>query len=237
MPDDNRHDPFKPPQPRIPGVPDAVARTIADRAELPTLPGLPQPAPRRMPVGWNRLLMTAGLVIAAGLLWRIHKSSPTEPAQPRASRVLSPSETAEKSKPAEVAPVAPGWVATTDELARPWSAKRFLIRASPTTEPIHAIVVHLPGGAYWGFSLREPYGDCELEYVTDLKKLQTDYHFHAVHPMVGDPCTGALFDLMRYGSGPGGLVRGEVEQGAAIRPPLAIEIERRGKQIVAVRTE
>ena len=190
-----------------------------------------------MPVVWNRLLITAGLAIAAGLLWWIDRSSPNQPAQASASRVLALSETREKPKPAEVAPVAPGWVATTDELAKPWSAKRFLIRASPTSEPILAIVVHLPGGAYWGFSLREPYGDCELEYVTDLKKIKTDYHFLAVHPMVGDPCTGALFDLMRYGSAPGGLVRGEVEQGAAIRPPLAIEIERRGKQIVAVRTE
>jgi hypothetical protein len=237
MPDDNRPDPFKPRQPRIPGVPDPVARMIADRADRPTSPGVPQPATRRMPVFWNRLLITAALVCGAGLLWWIHRSSANQPAQALASAVSPPSETAKKPKPAEVAPVAPGWVATTDELAKPWSAKRFLIRASATTEPIHAIVVHLPGGAYWGFSLREPYGDCELEYVTDLGKLRTNYHFLAVHPMVGDPCTGAIFDLMRYGSAPGGLVRGEVEQGAAIRPPLAIEIERRGRQIVAIRTE
>jgi hypothetical protein len=237
MPDDNRPDPFKPPQPRIPGVPDPIAQEIGDRAELPGLPGPPRPVARRMPGGWNWLLLASGLLIGTALLWWMHRSSPNQAAHASASAVDSPSETAEKPKPAEVSPVAPGWVATTDELAKPWSAKRFLIRASATTEPIHAIVVHLPGGAYWGFSLREPYGNCELEYVTDLKKLRADYHFSAVHPMVGDPCTGALFDLMRYGSAPGGLVRGEVEQGAAIRPPFAIEIQRRGKQIVAVRTE
>ncbi len=50
-----------------------------------------------------------------------------------------------------------------------------------------AMVVRLPGGAYWGFSMREPFGDCQLELVTDLKKLKTAYNFRADHPMVADP--------------------------------------------------
>jgi hypothetical protein len=55
--------------------------------------------------------------------------------------------------------------------------------------------------------------------------------------MVGDPCNHAVFDLTRYGSGPNGLVRGEIKQGAAVRPPIAIEIETKGKRLLAVRME
>ena len=99
------------------------------------------------------------------------------------------------------------------------------------------MVVRLPGGVYWGFSLVEPYGSCEMEFVTDMEKLRTDYGFRASHPMVGDPCNRAVFDLTRYGSGPAGLVRGEIAHGAAVRPPMAIEIQVRGKQVLAQKIE
>ena len=99
------------------------------------------------------------------------------------------------------------------------------------------MVVHLPGGVYWGFSLVEPYGSCEMEFITDLEKLRTDYGFRASHPMVGDPCNRAVFDLTRYGSGPAGLVRGEIAHGVAVRPPRAIEVEVRGKQVLAKKIE
>ena len=100
------------------------------------------------------------------------------------------------------------------------------------------MVVRLPGGEYWGFSLREPFGNCDLEYVTDMAALQTNYNFSADHPMVGDPCNHSVFDLMRYGTTPSGtLVRGEIEQGGAIRPPIAIEIRKDGNEIRAVRME
>jgi hypothetical protein len=95
----------------------------------------------------------------------------------------------------------------------------------------------LPSGEYWGFSLREPYGTCELEYVTDLQKLRTDYSFRATHPMVTDPCNKSVFDLAKYGNSPSGLVRGEIVQGVAVRPPIAIKIETNGKQVRAVHIE
>jgi hypothetical protein len=237
MPDDDKFDPFRPPKPRIPGVPSPAAASAGDPAELPTPPSISRKDSGLMPAPWIRLTLAGGLVIGIGLVWWIHGPSPKQAAHVSVVAIPSPSVASDGPRPADGAPVAPGPVATTDELAKAWSAKRFLIRNPLTTESIPAMVVHLPSGAYWGFSLREPYGDCQLEYVTDLKKLQADYHFHAVHPMVGDPCTGALFDLTRYGSAPSGLVRGEVEQGSAIRPPLAIEIQTRGKQVVAVRTE
>ena len=99
------------------------------------------------------------------------------------------------------------------------------------------MVVRLPGGALWAFSMREPYGTCDLEYVTDLRRLQQEYDFTASHPMVTDPCNKSVFDLTKYGNAPSGLVRGEVVQGPAFRPPLAIEVRSEKNQIIAVRTE
>ena len=68
--------------------------------------------------------------------------------------------------------VGPGEIATTDELARPWSSKKFIFHDPLTSREVPAMVVHLPGGVYWGFSLNEPYGTCEMEFVTDMEKLQ-----------------------------------------------------------------
>jgi hypothetical protein len=77
-----------------------------------------------------------------------------------------------------------------------------------------------------------------LEYVTDLQKIEKQYHFRADHPMVGDPCNRTVFDMTRYGTNSAGrLVRGQVAQGSAIRPPLAVEIHTSGKQVIAGRME
>ena len=99
------------------------------------------------------------------------------------------------------------------------------------------MLVRLPGGTLWAFSLREPYGSCELEYVTNLKQLHDQYGFTAAYPMVGDPCNRTLFDLTQYGNGPGGFVRGEVAQGSGWRPPMAIELRTKGDEIIAARME
>jgi len=133
----------------------------------------------------------------------------------------------------------PGTIATTDQFAKPWSAKRFLFRGPASTEEIPALVVRLPNGDFWGLSLREPFGTCELEYVTDLEKLKSEYNYSSDHPMVANPCSHAVYDLARYGGGApnGGLVRGDIVSGAGVRPPLAIEIVVEGKQVRAVRME
>lgn len=146
---------------------------------------------------------------------------------------------AELPNPAEKLPVGPGPIGTTDQLAKAWSSKRFLFRDPLVAKPVPAMVVRLPGGQLWGFSLREPFGECELEYVTDLKRMASDYHFQADHPMVVNPCSRAVYDLMRYSGGAlnGGIVRGDIVHGIAVRPPMAIEINTNGKNIVAVRTE
>ncbi|MGA8224115.1 MAG: hypothetical protein WB780_20885 [Candidatus Acidiferrales bacterium] len=189
----------------------------------------------KIPPTWIIFTLVGALVLGGAVAWWSHSSSAKEPApvaeaEPAAKPVEPP-------KPVEKLAVAPGEVATTDELAKPWSSKRFIFRDSSTGRETPAVVVHLPGGTYWGLSLREPFGSCEMEYVTDLGKLDTEYHYRAAHPMVGDPCNKTVFDLTKYVTVPSGLVRGEIAQGAGVRPPMAIEIRTQGKRVMAVRME
>jgi hypothetical protein len=176
-----------------------------------------------------------GLVSLALFLWK-HSSAPNQSeAVPAALPVVDLLPVT--AQPAVILPVGPGPVATTAELAKGWSSKRFVFRSAQTSDDIPALVVHLPSGVYWGLSLREPYGNCELEYVTDLQRLARVYDFQADHPMVGDPCNHAVYDLARYGTGPNGAVRGAIVSGQGVRPPTAIEIKVRGKQVLATQLE
>jgi len=235
MPDEKKPDPFKPQQPTIPGVP-AATKAAAEAAQttgtvkIAGRPAIP------MPPVWIMMALAGALLLGIGVAWWSHGSSPKDSA-PEPDIAAVPAKPVPPTKPAEKLPIAPGVVATTDQLSNPWAAKRFIFHNQITSEQIQAMVVHLPSGEYWGFSLREPYGTCELEYVTDLQKLRTDYNFRATHPMVTDPCNKSVFDLAKYGNSPGGLVRGEIVQGVAVRPPIAIEIETNGKQVRAVHIE
>jgi hypothetical protein len=238
MPDNNgKTDPFKPQQPRIPGV-ESIApqeKPVEEAAEPARPRGISGFLPLSLPPKWILGGIAAAIVLGGGIFWWSHRSPAKELDPLAAIEVAQP--VAVKPQPPEKLPIAPGEVATTDELAKPWSSKRFIFREPGTFKDTPGIVVHLPGGTYWGLSLREPYGDCELEYVTDLQKLDTEYHYRASHPMVGDPCNRTVFDLTRYGTAPGGLVRGEIAQGAGVRPPIAIEIRTHGKEILAERME
>jgi hypothetical protein len=233
-------DPFKPQEPNIPGVTGNPARHKP--APEPPRPAASQfrtstVAAEKLPAQkWLAIAAIAiGLVSLALFLWK-HSGAPAQSQEVSAAVPvvdLQPT----PSQPAVVLAVGPGPVATTAELAKPWSSKRFKFHDPQTADNLSAVVVHLPSGIYWAFSLREPFGTCELEYVTDLGKLQRDYGFHAEHPMVGDPCNRAVFDLTRYGTGPNGVVRGAIVSGQEVRPPLAIEVKVRGKQVVATQLE
>lgn len=219
MPDEKKLDPFKPQQPVIPGVPIAKSSKKA---------GL------RSRFLWPGVAAGAVIVIGASIAWW-HSSSAKQAPPPEVEAPADP--VPMKTRPVERLPIAPGEIATTKELSKAWSAKRFLFRDPGTADEMPAIAVRLPGGELWGVSLRTPYGTCDLEYVTDLEKLRTQYQFPANHPMIVDPCTQTVYDLMRYGSGKKGLVRGEIVRGRAIRPPIAIEIITRGNHVVADRME
>jgi len=134
-------------------------------------------------------------------------------------------------------PIAPGVVATAEELSQPWASKEFIFHNALSGADVPAMVVHLPRGGYWGFSLIEPYGTCRLEYVTDLQKLATVYGYRADHPLIADPCNKSLFDLLRYGGPMDASVRGDIVSGTGVRPPIAIEIQQRGNSILATAIE
>jgi len=231
--------PFKPSDPKIPGV--SPRHESVDHAPPPSAEQKPVPARfsmSQMPPRWLILSTTGVVAVCLIAVWWLHGTSAKE--SNTGSETTAPTTTTVDSKPSpipEPLPVGPGEIATTSELAKDWSARKFIFRDPLTSREVPAMVVRLPGGVYWGFSLVEPYGSCEMEFVTDMEKLRTDYGFRASHPMVGDPCNRAVFELTRYGSGPAGLVRGEIAHGAAVRPPMAIEIQVRGKQVLAKKIE
>ena len=136
-------------------------------------------------------------------------------------------------------------IASVTEMAKPWSSKEFFIRNRLNGENISGLLVRLPTGSpsqssgYWAFAQKAPFGDCQLEYVTDLGKLKNDYGFSAAkHPMVGNPCSRTVYDPLKLSNLPGSVwARGAIVQGSDLRPPLGIEIKVEGKKILAVRAE
>ena len=237
MPDDKKLDPFKPEQPSIPGL-----KPTASKAALAQPPSQ-QAAPRRESSSKALVWIVAAIVVVfimgGAIYFWLHGTSPkaSEPiAQSAADAATTSSDSA---KPAEKLATGPGPVASVDALAKPWAGKRFLFRDPLTSEAVPAMVVHLPDGNYWAFSLREPFGTCELEYVTDLDKLRIDYDYRqATHPLVGNPCSRTLYDPLRTVNLPGNVwIRGAIVQGSDIRPPLGVEIKIQDKQIQAIRSE
>src|SRR6266852_6238575 len=136
-------------------------------------------------------------------------------------------------------------IATVDEMAGPWTSKEFFYRNRLSGENVPAVLIRLQAGSgsqranYWAFSLTAPFGNCRLEYVTDLERLKTDYGFGAAkHPMVGNPCSRTVYDPLKMMNIPGSVwVRGAIVQGSDLRPPLGIEVEIHDKQILAARME
>jgi hypothetical protein len=174
------------------------------------------------------------------------KPKQTPPPQPQPTpqiEVAAPAPDPNASMP-HATEIDPG-IAMEAELAKPWSSKNFAFRNRLTGENVPSIIMRLPSGSasqpngYWAFALISPYGNCQLEYVTDIPKLKTDYGFHAAsHPMVGNPCSHTLFDPTKMASLPGDfLVRGAIAQGSDLRPPLGIELKIEDKKILAVRME
>jgi hypothetical protein len=185
---------------------------------------------RRSPTGWIFLGLAAAVVVSAIALWGVMLFSHNSP------------KAAKHGQPAQVG--AADGVATVQELVEPWSSKTFIFRRPETKENISSIVIRLPDsapdqpGSYWAFSLQTPFGHCQLEYITDLQKLSYDYRFQAKHPMVGDPCSRAVFDPLQMADLPGGdWARGAIVKGYAFRPPLGIEIRIKSDQLVAAKME
>jgi hypothetical protein len=172
--------------------------------------------------------LVVGAIAVLGLVFFRHSS-----------RQVRLSQSAKLGQPAQVV-----GVATVQELAEPWSSKTFTFHRPETKEDISSMVIRLPDsapdqpGSYWAFSMQPLLGKCQFEYITDLQKLSDDYRFQAKHPMVGDPCSRAVFDPLQMADlASGNWARGAIVKGYGFRPPLGIEIHIQSDQLVAVKME
>jgi hypothetical protein len=238
-----KSDAFRPQDPFIPGVTDNPKRAkdaekLAKRAERAQRAASAGPSALASPALWAGILGAIALVAAVwyGVHWwntqRALHEAENPPVAAGTTDLPAPA-----ASQAHDLPFGPGVVASTEDLAKTWSYKRFVFRAPQTADDLPAVVIKLPNGIFWGVSLREPFGTCQLEYVDDVAKLDSVYHFQTDHPMIADPCSHAVFDLLRFGPGPNGLVRGETVSGAAVRPPIAIQMTVKGKDVIAVKVE
>jgi hypothetical protein len=224
------------------------------KAEMPSIPGVAggaRPASQSIPGGYiaaGVFVLLAGM-LAIGLTMRPRHTQAVAATEPAQIEVPAPAATlAVKTEPAGAA-VGPTdeeqVIATTAEMSKVWSSKDFLYRNPLSDWTIPAMLVRLPVGSatqasgYWAFATNAAYGNCKLEYITDVKRLVEEFGYRrARHPMLVNPCNRAVIDPLKLSSLPGGAwVRGEIVQGADMRPPLAIEVKVKGQNIFADRME
>lgn len=217
-------------------------RPVAPKKASPAMPVIPgvNDKPAASQARWKPLLIVfvAALLCASGFaFWLSHRHSGNLEAS-------APAEAPDPSIPnpsADPKPAAdPNAIATLDELARPWSSKAFKFADPQSHEDVAAMVIHLPGSgqSFWAFSLNTPFSRCPLQYVSDLSALSERFAFPATHPMVVSDCDGTIYDPLKMATlSDGSWARGDIVRGSGIRPPLAIQVEVRGRQLVAGRME
>ena len=216
------------------------------KTDMPQIPGVSRKA--RSQPGFKPVRLVgfiAGLAFCLLLVrWVMRPKTPeAAPAAP-IPQIEVPAPAADPNAALPHATEAQPGVASVQEMARPWASKEFFYRNRLSGETVPAVLVRLPtgspnqAGSYWAFSVNAAFGNCRLEYVTDIEKLRSDYAFSATHPMVGNPCSRTVFDPLKMMNIPGGVwVRGAIVQGSDLRPPLGIEVEIHDRQILAARME
>ncbi len=216
---------------------------------MPQIPGVTGPQakpPRRNPLlPLIIAFLVLGLIILVAVRWFAHNKPVeqvrVEPAPQIDVPLPPPDPIAALPRATDANPA----VANLADLARPWSSADFFIRNKFSGESLPATIVRLPGGpatqasGYWAFTRNAPYGSCQLEYITDIEKLRREYAYHAAnHPLVGNPCSHTLYDPLKTANLAGNVwIRGGIVQGSDIRPPFGVEIQIRGKEVLAIRTE
>lgn len=229
----------------MPDRPPSDERFKADVRRVPGVSGRPghsQPGfkPVRL-IGFLAALVFSLIFVRWLMLPKVPEAAPVAPTPQIEVPAAAPDANAALPLATESQPS----VANLEEMGSPWTSKNFVYKNRVSGENVPAVLVRLPtGGAsqptsYWAFSLNAPFGNCRLEYITDLEKLRIDYGFRgAKHPMVGNPCSRTVFDPLKMMNVPGSVwVRGAIVQGSDLRPPLGIEVEIRDKQILAARME
>lgn len=220
------------------------------KADMPQIPGV-GPGARPIRRGGPSLKLVVGLValliaIFLGARWALRPGRVESKAPEQQPQIEVPPPRPDPSTLIPHATEASPSVATVAEMSKPWSSRQFFIRNIVTGDDVAGILIRLPTGSpsrasgYWAFAVNAPYGNCRLEYITDLALLRTEYGFAAAkHPMVVNPCTQTVFDPAKTTTlaGTSAIVGGAIAQGSDLRPPLGIEIRVRGKDIEAIRTE
>jgi len=220
------------------------------KAEMPQIPGVSGAGSGRGP--WSNpavRLVSVLLVVLVGVLlaakWALRPKHTEPPVAEAPPQIEVPSPAPDPNAALPHATEANPGIATVAEMAQPWSSKQFFLRNGLTGENVPSLLIRLPASSpsqpngYWAFSLNSPYGNCQLEYVTDLAKLKNDYDFRSPkHPMVGNPCSRTVFDPLKLTNLPGNVwVRGAIVQGSDLRPPIGIELKIEGRNVLAIRME
>jgi hypothetical protein len=230
MTDQPPSDRFKTEMPQIPGVAGSTTRSAATNPAVKLIIGL----------------LAMLLVVFVGARWALRPRHVAPRLTEEQPQIEVPSPAPDPSTLLPHATDANPGIADITEMAKPWSSKDFYIKNGLTGENLPAELIRLPIGSasqasgYWAFSVNAPYGNCRLEYITDLARLKNDYGFRvAKHPMVGNPCSRTVFDPLKTSNLPGSgvWVRGAIVQGSDLRPPLGVEITVKDKKILAVRAE
>jgi hypothetical protein len=207
---------------------------------MPRIPGISAAAPRaRLQLKPLLTVILAVIVCASGFaLWlsyRKHAVSQAEASEPASFDASLPS----RPRPAEAEQ---NTIGTLYELATPWSSKAFRFVDPKTQQSVPAMIIHLPGPpaepSFWAFTLTNPLSRCQLQYVTDLSVISRRFAYSAQHPMVVSECDGVLYDPLKMATLPdGSWVRGDIVRGGAIRPPISIQVELHGRDVIAKRME
>lgn len=233
----------------------AKPQTLADNvappkprfsAEMPNIPGVTgAAATKAQPTNWGRaaIAVLALLVLGSIGAWLMTRSTHTETAA--AAPVLQPSPAVDELPALPVTRASTGnEIGTIDQLAAPWSAKKFTYTRPLNGQQTPAIAIRLPGtnghtaASYWVILMKSPFGNCPLEYVSDPNEVASRFGFNTNHPMIVDACSNTLYDPTRMGTLPNGSwARGEIVQGSGFRPPMQIEIHVDGNKLFSVRSE
>jgi hypothetical protein len=219
---------FKAESPRIPGVGELQAKK----------PGL-------TPMQLAAIAVAALLVVSFATYRMASRKHATNVTASAPAELQLPAETPSPAAAPEVQANTEQIIATAAEMAKPWSSKEFVYHDALSVLTRQAILVRLPKGSanqasgYWAFAMNAAYGNCQLEYVTEMNRLREDYGYRlATHPMVGDSCSRSVIDPLKLSVMPGNVwVRGRVVQGVDVRPPLQIEVLVKGQNIIANRME
>jgi hypothetical protein len=218
-------------------------------ADMPNIPGVTGAAHReeqeRTGTNWTRaaIAVAALLILGSAGAWMMTRTTHTEPAA--VVPVLQPSPAVDELPARSVTHAATSSeIGTTEQLANPWSAKKFTYTRPLNGQQIPAIAIRLPGtnghtaASFWVILLKSPFGNCPLEYISDTKEVSSRFGFSSSHPMIADACSNTLYDPTRMGTLPNGSwARGEIVQGSGFRPPLQIEIRMDGDKLISVRSE